>query len=120
MFINLSNHSSKNWSDKQIQEAQKYGRIVDIPFPAVNIDWDTNDYNNLADEYTEKVLRLDENITVMVQGEFALTYKIVSRLMSAGIRCLAAVTKREAVETVDNEGCSVKTSVFKFEKFMEY
>ena len=36
MFINFSNHPSANWGTEQINEAEKYGRIVDLPFPAVS------------------------------------------------------------------------------------
>ena len=35
MFINLSNHSSYNWSIKQLEATHSYGEIIDIPFPAV-------------------------------------------------------------------------------------
>ena len=120
MFINLSNHSSRNWSGKQMEEACKYGEVADIPFPQVNPDGDSEYYDRLADECINEILILNPNPVVMVQGEFILTFRIVTRLKARGIKCVAAVTKREAVESVDEEGRMIKTSVFKFEQFMEY
>ena len=29
MFINFSNHPSKNWSKEQTEQAQQYGKILD-------------------------------------------------------------------------------------------
>lgn len=120
MFINLSNHSSKNWSEEQLKEAQKYGEIVDMPFPSVDTNGDTEYYNELTDRCIKNVLDVDNNPVVMVQGEFILTHRVVTGLKAMGIKCLAAVTKREAVESVDKDGRIIKTSVFKFERFMEY
>ena len=35
-FVNLSNHSSNTWSNMQLEEARKYGDIVDIEFPSID------------------------------------------------------------------------------------
>lgn len=35
MFINFTNHSSEKWSGEQRMAAERYGEIVDIPFPSV-------------------------------------------------------------------------------------
>ena len=36
MLINISNHSSDKWSMKQHLMAEKYGEIVDFPFPEID------------------------------------------------------------------------------------
>lgn len=120
MFINLSNHSSLNWSKEQKEEALKYGEIADIPFPLVAPEWDSEYYDRMADKYVNIILEMDDSPVVMVQGEFILTYRIITCLKARNIRCIAAVTKREVEESVDGEGRMIKTSVFKFEEFMEY
>ena len=35
MFINLSNHPSQGWEERQIKAASRYGEIVDWPFPPI-------------------------------------------------------------------------------------
>lgn len=120
MFINLSNHSSLNWSIEQILEASKYGEIVDISFPEVDPSGDTDYYNKLVDDCVAHIMSLDKSPVVMVQGEFILTFRIVTKLKTMGIKCVAASTKREAMESIDDEGRRIKTSIFKFEGFTEY
>ena len=120
MFINLSNHSSNKWSMEQYEAAEQHGRVVDLALPAVKPNGDTAYFDTLVEEYVGKILDLDSEPVVMVQGEFIFTYRIVKRLKELGITCLAAETKREVKESVDAEGNAVKTSVFKFEQFMEY
>ena len=120
MFINLSNHNSCNWYQEQLDAAHIYGEIVDVAFPQVDPKGDTEYYDTLVKQNVGKILELDQHPVVMVQGEFIFTFRIVTRLKALGIKCLAAVTRREAVESVDSEGRMVKTSIFKFEQFMEY
>ena len=56
MFLNISNHKSENWSANQTNEAEKYGKIIDIPFPAVNPRESDEYMNDLVDEYYQKVI----------------------------------------------------------------
>ena len=65
MFLNISNHKSENWSVNQINEAEKYGKIIDIPFPAVNPRESDEYMDDLVDEYYQKVMEY-EKPTVMV------------------------------------------------------
>ena len=44
MFINLTNHSSTNWSKKQRKAAEVYGQIIDMPFPVIQPTF-PKDYN---------------------------------------------------------------------------
>ena len=51
VFINLSNHRSNNWDENQINEAKKYGEIIDIDFPVVNPLADEKAISDLVNKY---------------------------------------------------------------------
>ncbi|MCR4611984.1 MAG: hypothetical protein K5644_08820 [Lachnospiraceae bacterium] len=119
MFINLSNHPSDRWSKEQLVAAQKYGEIIDIAFPKIDANCSEEDVDKIVEDYYKKVLEYD-NPTVMVQGEFTFTYRLVSKLKEKGLNVLASCTQRE-VEIVDNpDGTVNKTSIFKFVRYREY
>ena len=118
LFINLSNHPSELWGEKQLASARGYGEIVDVAFPEVNPEDGDDDIQTLADKC---VLSIDEktqsaDATVHVMGEMTLTYAIVARLKEMGIRCVASTTERH-VELNDD---GTKTSEFCFVRFREY
>lgn len=119
MFLNISNHKSENWSMNQISETEKYGEIVDIPFPAVNPRESDEYMNDLVDEYYQKVMEY-EKPTVMVQGEFVFTYRLVNQLKQAGIKVVASCSERRVTEEIDENGCTIRRSQFEFVKFREY
>lgn len=56
----------------------------------------------------------------LVQGESGLVYSLVSLLMSMGIKCYHATTRREAVERQRPDGSVEKTSVFRHVRYREY
>lgn len=118
MLINLSNHPSDLWEEKQLTAAKQYGEIVDMPFPQVGPEVSHEDILALADECVHAIEEKaqDADIIVHVMGEMTLTYAIVSRLKEMGIRCVASTTERNTA--VDDSG--VKTSVFAFRMFREY
>lgn len=114
IFINFSNHPADKWSKKQISAAQKYGKVTDIRFPVVDEAGDEDYIRNLADEYLAKIMKY-EPAAVMCQGEFCLSYAIITALKEKGITVLAACSKRIVKETEDE-----KKSFFVFERFREY
>lgn len=118
-FVNCSNHPSSGWPHRQIIEASRYGKIVDIPFP--NVDWkmDDREIEELADQVTEKILKQNPN-AVMCMGEFALCFKIVQKLKEHGIRVLATCSERKSVEYIGEDGVVKKESIFQFNGFREY
>ena len=118
-FINFSNHSSQKWDEKQIVCAKRYGNIIDVNFPEVACDAIEEQIEQLAKQYVSQIMNLDPSV-VMCQGEFTLTYAIVSKLLSQGIPCVAACSRRETVEEIMPDGSSVKKSKFCFEKFRFY
>ena len=119
MFLNISNHKSENWSVNQINEAEKYGKIIDIPFTAVNPRESDEYMDDLVDEYYQKVMEY-EKPTVMVQGEFVFTYRLVNQLKQAGIKVVASCSERRVTEEIDENGCTIRRSQFEFVKFREY
>lgn len=119
IFINLSNHPSHLWGVEQRQTAESVGRIVDIPFPEVPADASSESVKEMAAAMCGVIMKYSYPV-VMVQGEFTLTYHIVERLKAKGIRVVASCSKREAMETVQPDGSSVKNSTFRFVQFRDY
>lgn len=118
MFINLSNHPSCLWEERQLEAAKQYGEVVDVPFPQVDPGISREDILPLADDCVHAIEEKaqDADVTVHVMGEMTLTYAIVARLKEMGIRCVASTTERHAV--LHDDG--TKTSEFTFVKFREY
>ena len=119
VFINLTNHTSTGWSEAQREEALRYGKIIDIPFPVVPPTADSKQVEAMAFELVEEVMRENPR-AVCCQGEMALTYKVVSLLKSHGIPVLAATSARDIVEKKMPGGATQKTAIFRFCMFREY
>lgn len=113
MFLNLSNHPSANWSEKQL--AASGGNVVDMPFPQVDPDGDEAYIENLANEYLQKILEMKDVSAVHLMGEMNFTFALANMLKSRGIVCVASTTKRDTVEEND-----VKVSIFNFVRFRRY
>ena len=117
-FVNLSNHPSSEWGEKQLQAAQEYGTLVDLPFPVVPEDADRDEVESLAEQYVQKVQTLSnpQDATIHVMGEMTFTFVLVTALKSLGYRCVASTTRR--IVEYDAEG--VKKVKFDFCRFREY
>ena len=120
MFINLSNHKSNAWGKEQYAEAVKYGDIVDLQFPNIDAEATSEEVRVLAEEYLHKIISEYEQPVVMVQGEFTFTYNLVHMLKEQGITVVAACSERKTIETVDENGVTLKKSEFIFVQFREY
>jgi hypothetical protein len=127
MLINLSNHPSAKWGEKQKQEAIKqYQEIVDMPFPEIAPEAGIEEVLKRAEEYTKKIIgklgytnikTFDTNTNaVHIMGEMTFTHNVVRFLGHNAITCLASTTKR----TVNEEANGQKTSVFEFVQFRPY
>lgn len=118
LFINLSNHPSSLWGEGQLAEAKKMGEIVDMVFPVVNPCATTIELDEMAQKLVDDIRKLagENNITVHVMGEMSLTYKVVQRLISWGIRCVCSTTQRIVTEDADGR----KVTEFHFEQFRDY
>ena len=126
MLINFTNHPSDKWTDDQKNSAiEMYGQVKDLPFPEVPTGAEAREVIAMADEIIDKILTMKvripeaESFAVMAQGEFTLTYAVVSRLKGMGITVISAVSERVVTEWVEN-GEVRKTAVFRFAGFREY
>lgn len=118
-FINLSNHPSAGWEEKQKEAAQHWGAIIDYPFPAVDAQSSTQDVKELAKTIVIDVLKKNP-AAVMCQGEMTLTYEIVKLLEEQGVTVLAACSERKISETTLPDGTYQKKAIFQFVRFREY
>ena len=124
MLINFTNHPSDRWTDDQKNCAiELYGTVTDLPFPPVPTGAGASDVIAMADGIIDKILEMKaespETFAVMAQGEFTLTYAVVSRLKGMGITVVSAVSERVVTEQVEN-GEVRKTALFRFAGFREY
>jgi hypothetical protein len=115
MLINLSNHPSANWSEKQINVGiTQYGQIIDLAFPQIDPESSDEEIEILVAKYLHKTVSLHPK-AVHIMGELVFTFKLVNRLKSVGIVCVASTTYRN---TIEKNG--TKTSVFEFVQFRDY
>lgn len=119
VFINLTNRASKTWLDDQLKAAQEYGDIIDLPFPNIDPDMEPEEVVAMAEKYTAQIMTYDVS-AVLVQGEMTFTFAVVSGLKRKGIKTVAACSRRESVETRNEDGSVTKNSVFRFCQFREY
>ena len=117
MFINLTNHPSKDWSAEQLEAALRYGEIVDLPFPIIEPSFSKEEVLFLVKECSNTIMGIMNGDTVVhVMGEMTFTHNLVNALKDLGITCLASTTERNTIMTVDGK----KISEFKFVQFREY
>ena len=119
MLINCSNHVSKNWSEKQLNAASEWGEIVDYSFPHVSATADEEYINKLANDIVKNIRTMQPS-AVMCQGEFTLSYAIITKLLKCGIKVIAACSERKTEEVVLADGNTEKKSFFEFVRFREY
>ena len=119
MFINCSNHNSKNWSAEQLQAASLWGEIIDYPFPAVSAGASHEDVLLLAEKSVKEILEYHPDC-VMCQGEFTLTCSMVCLLKEAGVKVVAGCSERNVREQQREDGTTEKTAVYQFVQFREY
>lgn len=128
MFINYSNHPSASWAEEQSAAAKSYGKIYDVAFPEVSVATSEKEIEKLAEEQLERLQKITEEngcnlnqTVIMCQGEFSLTYAVITRLKKnyPGCKVVCAISRREVVEE-QKDGCNVKTVRFRFCGFREY
>ena len=118
MFVNFSNHASCTWGQEQLAAAKVYGEIVDVNFPNVDPHWSDEEVRVVALEYANKIQNLHPTC-VMCQGEFCLSYHVISELKRNGIKVVAACSERKVIEKRTEAGME-KVSCFTFVQFREY
>ncbi len=117
MFINLSNHPSNRWDEKQLNEARKYGEVIDMDFPTISPQLSIHEVQQLAGTFVERIVGMKgESIVVHIMGEMTFTLCVVTALQKAGIPCVASTTERVVTEEPDGR----KISQFRFVQFRPY
>ena len=119
MFVNFTNHSSAGWSERQIKEAEKYGRIFDRPFPNISPDWDENDIERSAQSAAEEIASMRPS-AVLCQGEMSFSFRVTALLKERGITVLCAASERVTDTQTMPDGRTVRRSVFEFVRFRRY
>lgn len=120
MLLNLSNHPSSNWGERQMQAAKSYGVVKDLAFPRVDPKAESDEIQALADDYARDIKHLIENSSevknaVHIMGELSFCHTLVNLLQAANITCLVSTTQRDSVE--EN---GTRISKFRFVKFRAY
>ena len=92
----------------------KYGEIIDISFPVVDPQEDEEYINRLAEQYFQQIFSLHPR-AVLCQGEFCLSYLVITKLRERGIKVLAACSARIVKEKEQK-----KEVVFSFQRFRQY
>lgn len=118
-FINYTNHPSANWSEAQRQAAQLYGDIIDMDFPEIEPHWDEEQVASLACQQAEKIIA-QKPVAVLVQGEFTFSYMLISLLLQADIKVLAACSQRCTESVINEKQETIRRSIFKFVRFRQY
>ena len=118
-FINYTNHPSINWSEAQLQAAKIYGEIIDMAFPEIDPHWDEEQMAFLACQQAEKIIA-QKPVAVLVQGEFTFSYMLISLLLQADIKVLAACSQRCTESVINEKQETIRRSVFKFVRFRQY
>lgn len=117
LFINFTNHPSEGWEEKQLNEAKKYGEIIDLKFPDIDPKIGDMAIQGLADTYVKKISDMEATKKVVhIMGEMCFTYCVVRKLQQLGIQCVASTTVRNTVTLEDGS----KVSKFSFEQFRPY
>ena len=120
MLINLSNHPSSHWGEPQYIAAAQFGKIMDMPFPEIEPEWDSLKVEALAAVYLDKILAYANDINavpvVHLMGEYVFCFKLVALLKMHNIKVLVSTSRRQSVMNDDG----TKTIRFNFVQFREY
>lgn len=121
MLVNLSNHPSNKWCEKQLKAAKrKYGAVFDIPFPIISPYASKTQVHKKAKIYFDRCLKIlsnskTKNNAIHIMGESTFTFALVNMLKSKNVKCVASTTTRNVVENKAS-----RTYFFSFVKFREY
>jgi NAD(P)H-flavin reductase len=114
-------------TEEQIKNLRQNGFIEFIePTDQIKKIWSNIDpylnemsRNKLASIIIDEILENKAN-AVWIQGENGMIFSIVSILLSYGINCYYATSKREVNEVQMPDGSVQKTSIFRHVQFLKY
>ena len=118
-FINFSNHPIAKFTPEQLQALEGFSIVAEVPFPQVPASASREEVQALAQESVERIMAFRPDV-VMCQGEFTLTYAVVTELKARGVKVVSACSDRNSREVVHDDGSVTKESVFRFRQFREY
>lgn len=121
VFINLSNHPSQKWCQDQRNALDKLvpdAQIMDYPFPSVDSSLNEAQIIKLSEQMATEIVALKPT-AVMCQGEFGLTFCLVTMLKRMGIKTVYGCSERKTTERQTGNGTE-KVVTFSFVKFREY
>ena len=118
MFINLSNHPSSLWDNKQLEATGRYGQIVDLPYPDIPADADEGTVVDICNRLFERITSEfpAQGTSIHIMGEMTSAFYLVRLLQKAGFSCLASTTRRDVRLGPDGE----KIVRFGFVRFRRY
>jgi len=120
MFINISNHPSSKWEEKQISIAKEYGAILDIPFPQIDPAATSEQVKDLAMSYFDEIQNIVKSdsspIVVHIMGEMTFVFALVQMLQKQDIECVASTSERLVTEEQNGR----KVVQFNFVQFRAY
>ena len=121
MLINLSNHPSNQWSEKQFKSAiKKFKSVYDLPFPHISPNANSNQVKQKAGKYLQKILTIiksskDKLNAVHLMGELTFVFHLTYMLKQKNIIVVASTTDRIVQE---KDGKKIVT--FNFLRFRKY
>lgn len=118
MFINLSNHPSKNWCKEQTFAAKKYGDIIDITCPIMDASINEDQVKTLAEATINKINEINP-AAIMCTGEFSFCYIAINELKKCGYKVFSTRSETKVSNSVVN-GVSQRNIAYKFLEFVEY
>lgn len=127
MLINLSNHPSSLWSEKQISAAIKqFGSITDISFPNIPPDEDEKYIVLLARKYGDIIEKVFEEApkeknakfenAIHLMGEMTFCFALMDYTDRGNYNFYASTTNRIVSDIAQGE----KTVKFDFVRFRKY
>jgi hypothetical protein len=116
MLLNLSNHPSAQWPEKQIQAAKQiYGSVHDIPHPEIDPAATADDVLKLAETFYTTIRELDPD-AIHIMGEHSFCHALIPMLQKVGYPCICSTTRRSVEHISDTE---VRRK-FEFVQFRSY
>ncbi|WP_104748282.1 CRISPR-associated protein Csx20 [Helicobacter cetorum] len=76
------------------------------------------DYLNPIKEFIKN--HAIKNDVALISGDFGASFYLVNFCQDLGLKCVYATTKRESIESINEKGECIKSSVFKHVRFREY
>ena len=119
MIINLSNHPSEGWQEKQRAAARCYGEIVDMPFPVIPAESGEGDIASFVRDYLGRIEALRPD-AVFLMGEYTFVYMMAGELEERGIPALSSSSERIVTERTMEDGAIEKSTRFDFVRFRRY